>query len=172
MQDYVKSYIARIEAFAKSKGKPIELILIGGLAMGYYGAPRYTVDIDAEIRCDNEIYFEFLEYLRKEGIASNISDNISGWGIVPLPSDYKERAQIVYTSEYLILKLLDPVDYVFSKLMRGTDEDLSDIIDVIQRFHITKDALRERKRLIQFPKDPETLFFEKKFQHLMELMEK
>ncbi|MCC7201840.1 MAG: hypothetical protein IT393_04135 [Nitrospirae bacterium] len=170
MQDYVKSYVERIEAFAKSKGKPIELLLIGGLAMAYYGAPRYTVDIDAEIRCGNEIYFEFLEYLRKEGIASNISDNISGWGIVPMPSNYKERAQTVYTSDYLTLKILDPVDYVFSKLMRGTDEDLSDIMEVIQRFNITKDSLRERKKLIQFPKDPETLFFEKKFQHLMELM--
>lgn len=171
MQDYVKSYIERIEAFARTKGDPIELLLIGGLAMSFYGSPRYTVDIDAEIRCGNEIYFEFLEYLKKEGVAFNISDNISGWGIVPLPSDYKERAKTVYSGDYLTLKILDPVDFVFSKLMRGTEEDLTDIMDVVRRFNITKDALYERKRLIQFPKDPETLFFEKKFQHLIELME-
>ena len=170
MQDYVKSYIERIEAFARTKGDPIELLLIGGLAMSFYGSPRYTVDIDAEIRCGNEIYFEFLEYLKKEGVAFNISDNISGWGIVPLPSDYKERAKTVYRGDYLTLKILDPVDFVFSKLMRGTEEDLTDIMDVVRRFNITKDALYERKKLIQFPNDPETLFFEKKFQHLIELM--
>lgn len=170
MQDYVKPYIERIEAFAKAKDEPIELLLIGGLAMGFYGSPRYTIDIDAEIRCGNEIYFEFLEYLKKEGFAFNIGDNISGWDIVPLPSDYKERAKTVYSGDYLTVKILDPIDFVFSKLMRGTEEDLRDILDVIQRFNITKDALCERERLIQFPKDPETLFFKKKFQHLMELM--
>ena len=170
MQDYVKPYIEQIEAFARAKDEPMELLLIGGLAMSFYGSPRYTIDIDAEIRCSNEIYFEFLEYLKKEGLAFNIGDNISGWGIVPLPSNYRERAKTVYSSAYLTLKILDPIDFVFSKLMRGTEEDLRDILDVIQRFNITKDALCERKKLIQFPKDPETLFFKKKFQHLMGLL--
>ena len=170
MQDYVKPYIERIEAFARAKDESIELLLVGGLALGFYGLPRYTIDIDAEIRCGNETYFEFLQYLRKEGVAFNISDNISGWGIVPLPSDYKERAKTVYSGDYLTLKILEPVDFVFSKLMRGTEEDLRDIMDVIRKFDITKDSLCERKRLIQFPKDPETLFFKKKFQHLIELM--
>jgi hypothetical protein len=170
MQDYVKPYIEQIEAFAREKDEPMELLLIGGLAMSFYGSPRYTIDIDAEIRCGNETYFEFLEYLKKEGLAFNIGDNISGWGIVPLPSKYKERAKTVYSGDYLTVKILDPIDFVFSKLMRGTEEDLRDILDVIQRFNITKDALCEREMLIQFPKDPETLFFKKKFQHLMELM--
>src|SRR3990172_4066398 len=114
MQDYVKPYIEQIEAFARAKDEPMELLLIGGLAF-------------------------------------NIGDNISGWGIVPLPSNYRERAKTVHSSTYLTLKILDPIDFVFSKLMRGTEEDLRDILDVIQRFNITKDALCERERLIQFP---------------------
>lgn len=170
MLDFVKPYIEKIEAFVKAKDESIELLLVGGLAMGFYGSSRYTIDIDAEIKCGNEIYFELLEYLKKEEVASNISDNISGWGIVPLPSDYRERAKIVYSSDCMILKILNPVDFIFSKLMRGTEEDLQDIMDVVRRFNITENSLRERERLIQFPKDPETLFFKKKFQHLLELI--
>ena len=159
-----------IETFAKAKDEPIELLLIGGLALSLYGLQRYTIDIDAEIRCGDETYFDLLEYLKNAGVAFNISDNISGWGIIPMPSDYKERAKTVYNSEYLTIKILDPVDFVFSKLMRGTEEDIRDILDVIHKINITKASICSRKSLIRFPKDPETLFFNKKFQRLMELM--
>lgn len=178
MQDYVKPYIEKIERFAKSAksaksiDKQIELLIIGGLALSLYGLPRYTIDIDAEIKCDNETYFEFLEYMKDEGTAFNISDNISGWGIVPLPAGYRDRAKTVYSSDNLTIKVLEPVDFVFAKLMRGTEEDLRDIIDVIRKFNILKESLAERKKLIDFPKDTETLFFNKKFQYLLELMSK
>ncbi len=170
MHVYVKPYIDKIEAFAKTKNEQIELLLVGGLAMSIYGIPRHTVDIDAEIKCSEQVYFELLEYLRKENISFNIGDNISNWGIIPLPANYRERAKTVYKSGYLALKVLDPVDFVFSKLMRGTEDDFRDAIDVIKFSKITREQLLERKQLIQFPKDTETFFFEKKFQHLIELI--
>lgn len=170
MPDYVKPYIDKIEKFAKEKKEVIELLLVGGLAMSFYGIPRYTVDIDAEIKCGEETYFELFEYLKREDIAFNLGDNISGWGIVPMPDSYRERSKSVYSSDYLVLKVLDPVDFIFSKLMRGTEEDFNDAIDVIHRYGVTKNSLIEREKLIQYPKDPETLFFKKKFQHLMELI--
>ncbi|HKZ56092.1 MAG TPA: hypothetical protein VJ024_00150 [Thermodesulfovibrionales bacterium] len=89
-----------------------------------------------------------------------------------IPLILMERAKTLSLGEYLTLKILDPVDFVFSKLMRGTEEDLQDIMDVIRKFNISKESLGEREKLIQFPKDPETLLFKKKFQHLMELMKK
>lgn len=171
MHGYVKKYIDKIEDFARTRETTIELLLIGGLAMSFYGIPRHTVDIDAEIKCDEKTYFELVEYLKKEDIVFNIGENISGWGTIPLPANYRERAKVVYKSDYLTLKIMDPVDFVFSKLLRGTEEDFRDVIDVIQKYHITKDSLIEQQRLIQFPKDPETLFFKKKFSHLMELIE-
>lgn len=172
MPDYVKPYIEKIEAFAKARGESIELLIVGGLALSLYGLPRYTIDIDGEVKCGSETYFELIEYLKKDGVAFNIGDNISGWGIVPMPSNYQERAKAVYLGEYLTLKILDPADFVFSKLMRGTEEDLQDIMDVIRKFNISRESLNEREKLIQFPKDPETLLFKKKFQHLMELIMK
>jgi len=170
MHNYVEPYLKKIEGFAKSKKEPIELLLVGGLAMSFYGIPRHTLDIDAEIKCSERFYFELIEYLKKEEISFNISDNISNWGIIPLPANYRERAQTVCKSDYLILKILEPVDFVFSKLLRGTEEDFSDTTEIINKYKITKDSLIEREKLIQYPKDPETLFFKKKFQHLLELI--
>ena len=116
------------------------------------------------------MYFELIEYLRKENISFNIGENISSWGVIPLPANYTERSQTVYQSDYLTIKILDPVDFVFSKLLRGTEEDFNDAIAVVRKYNITRDSLVEWERLIQFPKDPETLFFKKKFKHLLELI--
>ncbi|MCC6543150.1 MAG: hypothetical protein IT392_01450 [Nitrospirae bacterium] len=88
------------------------------------------------------------------------------------PLNYRERAKTVYSGEYLVLKILDPVDFVFSKLMRGTEEDLQDIMDVIRKYKISKESIHETEKLIQFPQDSETLFFKKNIQHLMELIMK
>ena len=170
MHDYVKPYIEKIESFAQENQEHIELLVIGGLAMSFYGLPRFTIDIDAEIKCNDDIFFKLLEYLKSEGIASNIGDNVNGWGVVPLPTDYRERTDTVYKSDYLTLKTLEPLDFVFSKLLRGTEDDFNDMIDVISRYKITSDSLIERKKLVKLPKDPETLFFEEKFKHLLKLV--
>ncbi|GAB4544538.1 MAG: hypothetical protein Fur0020_13830 [Thermodesulfovibrionia bacterium] len=170
MQDYAKSYIEKINEFSSLKRENIELILIGGLAMSFYGLPRYTVDIDAEIKCDEEVFLDLIEFLKKEGINFNLGEDISGWGVIPLPTGYRDRATVVYRGEFLILKVLEPVDFVFSKLLRGTEEDFSDTIQVIKKYGITKDMLIEREKLITYPKDTETPFFKKKFNHLLDLI--
>ncbi len=172
MQDYVKHYSDIVEQFAGSRGESIELLLIGGLAMGVYGIPRHTVDIDAEITCSDDVYYELTDYLRQKGVAFNLSGDISGWGIIPLPSGYRERAHTVSESGLLVLKTLDPVDFVFSKLRRGTGEDFNDAVEVIRTFDIDEQALQERIKLVHFPKDPETLFFKKKYRHLLDLIGK
>lgn len=170
MQDYVKPYISLIEDFLKEKNKTAEIILIGGLAMSFYGSPRYTIDMDGEIKCEEGLYDELIEYLRKKDINFNLSENISGWGLVPLPEGYRERASVVYQGKRLIVKILEPVDFVFSKLVRGTEEDFKDILDVIKKYNISPDKLLEREKLIKYPRDPETFFFKKKFQHLLSLL--
>lgn len=170
MHASVKPYIEKIEKFFQQKKEKVELLIVGGLAMSFYELPRFTVDIDAQISCSDETYFEFLEYLKKEKIAFNISENINSWGIIPLPQGFKKRAKVVYKSKYFTLKALEPRDFIFSKLLRGTEEDFKDILAVVKKYKIIKKELEERERLIDFPKDPETLFFKKKFSYLMGLL--
>ena len=172
MDNPLQRYIDAFEEFSAKKDETIELLLIGGLAMSVYGIPRYTIDIDAEIKCSDKTYYELIEYLKARGMAFNLSENIAGWGIVPLPEGYRERATIAYKGKQLILKTLDPVDFIFSKLMRGTEQDFSDAIDVIKKYNLNSDVIKERESLIKYPKDSETLFFRKKLQHLFELLER
>lgn len=167
MKGYAKFYIEKIENFLKSKGAFAEIILIGGLAMEFYGSSRYTTDIDGEIQCSEEIYFELIDFLKNEKLSFNLSENISGWGIIPLPEGYRKRAKTVYETENLRFKILDPLDFIFSKLLRGTEEDFSDIIKIVEKYKISKDEILKRANLIKYPKDPETLFFRKKLQYLI-----
>lgn len=171
MQGYVDYYIEKIENFFKEKETFAEIILIGGLAMEYYGSPKYTLDIDGEIHCDEKEYYEFLDYLVKEKINFNLGEDISGWGIIPLPEGYRERAITVHESEFLKLKILEPVDFVYSKLLRGTEEDFEDIVKVIKKFKLTKQDILNKEHLVKYPKDPETLFFKKKLQYLIGLID-
>ncbi|MCP5002693.1 MAG: hypothetical protein GY941_01885 [Planctomycetes bacterium] len=99
-----------------------------------------------------------------------LSENIDGWGIIPLPEGYRDRSYAVYESCYLKIKVLDPVDFVFSKILRGTEEDFKDINEVIKKFHVTDKALKDREKSVKFPKDTETLFFRKKFSYLLACM--
>lgn len=170
MQDFAKPYLEAIDQFASQKKEKLELILIGGLSLSFYGIPRHTIDIDAEVHCDSKIFYELIDYLKKHKVAFNISNNISGWGIIPLPAGYAGRAKAVHEGKYVTVKILDPADFVFSKLTRGTEEDFNDALEVIKKRNITEDALEERKKLISFPQDPETLLFRKKFEHLLGLM--
>lgn len=169
MLDYVESHIKFIEEFAKEQGEVVELLIIGGLAMSLYGIPRFTNDIDGEIKCGEQFFYDLIRHLNKKGIVNNLSDNVSGWGIIPLPEGYIERAEKVYKSNNLVVKILDPADFVISKILRGTEEDFRDSLAVIKKYKISKESLIERKELIQFPRDPEVLFFNKKFENLLEI---
>lgn len=83
MQDFANPYLETIEQFASEKKAKLEFILIGGLSLSFYGIPRHTLDIDAEVHCGEKTFYELMEYLKKEKIVFNISNNISGWGIIP-----------------------------------------------------------------------------------------
>ena len=90
--------------------------------------------------------------------------------MIPLPTGYRKRARTVYKSKYLVIKTLETIDFIFSKLLRGTETDFQDIINVAKKYNITASSLERRQKLVRFPKDPETLFFRKKFSHLLELL--
>jgi len=167
---FLKKYIDAIEEYLSRTDENAELLLIGGLAMAAYGLSRHTEDIDAEIRCSDKTYDGLANHLKSKGLVLNMGEDISRWGIVPLPDGYRDRATALYKEKNLVLKVLDPLDFIFSKLTRGTELDFADIIDVIKKFRIASGDIHKRDKLVVYPKDPETLFFKKKLKHLFELM--
>ncbi len=135
-----------LREFVRDTGKKLELILIGGLALQIYGLKdRATVDIDAEVEKGD--VFELYNFLKKKRIPADLSENISGWSVVAMPEGYRERAKIVIQDKNLILKILDPYDFVIAKLRRGTQEDLEDALFVAKKFNLNPEKILEHGKL-------------------------
>ncbi len=133
-----------LEDYVKRKGEKLSLILVEAFALPFYGVEsRYTRDIDAEI-LEGDLY-ELQEFLEKLGIEADLTENFSGWSVILMPPGYRERAISVYESPYLTIKILDPYDFILSKLRRGTQDDIEDALRVaksIKDFNLT--ILKER----------------------------
>jgi hypothetical protein len=159
MVEKIKYNLDRLVEFLEKQDEPVALILTGALARDFYDLPRQTVDIDAEIHCSPAVYERLYGFCRKNGILVNIGENISGWGMIPLPEGYRERAKTVKETGNFVLKVLAPIDYVFSKLARGTEIDEEDALDVCVKFDIGVNEIEKHLELVKLPLDPETRFF-------------
>ncbi len=131
---------ALLRQYTAQTGQPIDLLLIGGLAMSAYGHPsRATIDIDGELREGVRLLKEFLS---GHGIPANLGQSLSGWSVVAMPPGYRDRATILIDEPKLRVTLLAPVDFIVAKLRRGTDEDLEDALWMAARYQITAQQIR------------------------------
>lgn len=153
--------IETLKEFTKANNADIELILIGGLALHYYGLKdRATIDIDAEVKGDIEGLFEFL---KQKNIPSDMGEDIAGWSVVTMPPGYRERTIRIYKDEHLTVKVLHPLDFVVAKLRRATEEDLEDAAFVVKQFGLGPEEIKEAaERVIKAsPKDTALFVFRK-----------
>jgi len=137
-----KQVINLLKQFVIEKKEPLELILVGALALPFYGVEfRVTYDLDAEIETGNieELYF----FLKEKGFESDLTENISGWSVITLPSGYRERSTTVYKDNLLTIKILSPEDFIIMKLRRGTNQDIEDALAVAKKQSVAIDTLEE-----------------------------
>ncbi len=131
---------ALLRDYVEHTGQAVDLVLIGGMAMLAYGHPsRATLDVDGELRTGVRPLKTFLGH---HNIPANLGQSLSGWSVVAMPPGYRDRATTLIDEPGLRLALLAPVDFVISKLRRGTEEDLADAAWVAQRFHVTASQIR------------------------------
>jgi hypothetical protein len=168
----VNEALEKIKHLLEKEGKSIELTLIGGLSLSFYSAndTRSTVDIDGEIFCDNETYEKLVAFLNSNAIPNNLGDNIDRWNVVPMPDGYRERVLTVKKEKNLTLKILEPTDFVFSKLRRATVQDLDDAKAVVEHCGISVEQLMDRFKKIQLPKSPESFLFKKNFEYFLNIL--
>lgn len=132
--------IALLGQYAAKTGHPVDLLLIGGLAMLAYGHPsRATLDVDGELRKGVRPLKEFLS---SHGIPANLGQSLSGWSVVAMPPGYRDRATVLIDEPGLTVRLLAPVDFIIAKLRRGTDEDLEDAAWIAARYHVNAQQVR------------------------------
>ena len=66
----------------------------------------------------------------------DLGENISGLSVVAMPFGYRDRTTVWHEDADLFLRLLDPADFVIAKQRRGTEQDLDDAEEVVNRFHL------------------------------------
>jgi hypothetical protein len=96
-------------------------------------------------------------------VPSNLSENISGWSIVSLSPGYRDRAKVLHERENLRVAVLEPTDFIVSKLRRGTEQDFSDAEFVAQRYGVTPQAVQAAAdaAVAASPKDTALFVFRK-----------
>jgi len=111
---------------------PSRLILIGGGALALLGSPRLTIDLDfisddlspspldkaiMQVAKDLNIYAEPVPLER----------------FIPLPAGSSDRSIFIGKFGNLEVYVADPYSIALSKLERGFDTDLEDIVFLVQR---------------------------------------
>ena len=167
-QDTIERVKKLVNFLSKNTDENIEIIVVGGTAMSFYGDYRTTMDIDAEIlNCPEDLYKDSLEHLKENKIQFNIDEDFDGWGMVPMPSGYRERATPVYKEGNITVKTLEPIDFIISKLRRGADIDINDAEKIVSRNNVTEKAIRERVSEIEFIKTEETFWFKQRLERFI-----
>jgi Nucleotidyltransferase of unknown function (DUF6036) len=164
--------LALFEEYVCQTGQRLDVLLIGRLALYAYGSSEaQTDDVDAELRQDVERVGAFL---KQHGVPSNLSENISGWSIVALPPGYRDRAKVLHERENLRVALLEPADFVISKLRRGTEQDFTDAEFVARRYGVTPQTIQAAAdaALAASPKDTALFVFRKAVSLFLQRLEK
>lgn len=162
-----------LKQFVLERKEPLELILVGALALPFYGVEfRATYDLDAEIETGNleELYY----YLKSKGYESDLTENISGWSVISLPSGYRERSKVVYKDNLLTIRILSPEDFIIMKLRRGTNQDIEDALAVARKQKVKKENLDKlfKKVINESIKDTALFNFKKIYNLFTEMYEK
>lgn len=117
-----------------------QLILIGGGALALLGSPRLTIDID--FVGDDVHPSEFHRFIMQ--IAKELKIDVEPVPLdrfVPLPMGSTERQIRIGQFGNLEVYVADPYSIALSKLDRGFDTDLEDIVFLIQQDYISVNGL-------------------------------
>ncbi len=135
---------SRIEAFLTAVGKRCEpastLFLLGGGALELLGSVRPTLDLDY---VGDDLQLTNLQQLMAQ-IADEMHIELEAVpiaGFVPLPEHSEERSVLVGEFGNLAVYVFDPYTIALSKLDRGFDTDIDDILFLVRRHLITVDQL-------------------------------
>lgn len=153
--------ITLLTEYTRQAGVPVDVLLVGALALQAYGYQnRLTRDVDAEVVGSVEALAGFF---RQHHIPADLTSNFSGWSVVAMPPGYRERATDLVHHTHLRVRLLAPLDFIISKLRRGTDLDLGDAEFVAKRFGITGEQVHASAEaaLAVSPQDTALFLFQK-----------
>lgn len=121
------------------------LILVGGSALALLGSPRLTIDIDfiGDDVSPNELHKFIIQTAKEMKI---FAEPVAMDRFIPMPEGSNKRNIRIGQFGNLEVYVADPYSIALSKLDRGFDTDLDDIVFLIQRDLI---ELQELERITQ-----------------------
>ena len=160
-KDAIDALVSAIESISR---RPVDVIILGGLAMAWYGSSRQTRDLDAEVSSLTNP--QLTRVWRSLGFPADLSADVSHWGMIDLPPGYRKRAKMIRRHGHVTVRILLPLDLAMSKLRVMRESDIQDARFLIRRFKITKLQIRRAmNRMIRASIPSTDLFF---FQRFME----
>ncbi|MCB0183193.1 MAG: hypothetical protein KDE31_02955 [Caldilineaceae bacterium] len=116
--------------------QPATLLLLGGGALRLLGSSRPTLDLDY---VGHDLHKTALQQV-VEQVAQEMQLEVEAVPIeefVPLPDDAQERRLVVGQFGTIDVNILDPYTIALSKIDRGFETDLEDILFLIQQGLVT-----------------------------------
>ena len=127
--------------------KKVTLVAAGGTAMTLLDLKPSTIDIDFTIPSSDLPEFE--QALRNNPPGFKVDRWADGYVFCQsLPSDYLEKSIKIREYTHILLKALNPVDIIVTKIGRLNHRDIQDIEKCIRKFKITKDEITARAALV------------------------
>jgi len=135
----------KIQRFLETLGErctqPATLFLLGGSALCLLGNPRPTLDIDYvgdDVNLD-----DFQQTIARVAAEMQVEvEPVSIAQFVPLPVDALQRCIFVGQFGALTVYVFDPYTIALSKLDRGFDTDIEDIVFLIKRAFVQFERLQ------------------------------
>jgi len=124
--DTLQSFLQRLGERYSGAGL---LYLLGGSALCLLGNPRTTVDVDYAFELDAESVEQFEATVAE--LAAEMHPDVEGVPLgefVPLPPQAHERRRLVGRYGHLDVYIFDPYSIALSKIARGFEADLEDVM--------------------------------------------
>lgn len=138
----------RIKLFLKHLGdrfkKPGKIYLVGGTSLVFEKLRQQTIDVDVVIEVAPAHHTELIQAIRelKDDLSINVEEASPG-DFIPLPSGFENRH--IFIERYGSLEVLhfDLYSTALSKIERGREQDLEDVLALLRARQIDWNKLAE-----------------------------
>jgi len=150
---------ANLKSFLQRLGErypgPATIYLLGGSALCLLGSPRVTLDVDYTVEVAPEGAARFRAVLAELAAEMRLDlEDVPLAEFVPLPPGARERRRAVGRFGQLAAYIFDPYSIALSKIARGFEADLEDVVFMLREHLIEFDELERLFEQI-LPKAPE-----------------
>ena len=144
--DMLMTFLVRLGARCDRETR---LYLLGGSALRLLGSPRETLDVDYTADVPPEMAQAFRQALAQLADEFRLDlEEVPLAEFVPLPPLAHERHRLVGRFGLLEVYLFDPYSIALSKIARGFESDLEDVLFLLRSGAIEFAALEQHFRAI------------------------